>query len=178
MNRVNIFRLTAIALLSLASLFSISTLAQQSNLSNMLPTNSNLLFIQVANSGELIPNNEEPNTYRLVLKQVDPFTSYFTDRPNRSTGLVSTNQFVDIWNSETDISKSPPNVAIETSNIQNGTKINRVLVLTNPTYDADKQEVTYTAKILGKKPTPMKRLSIGYTVLFIDDFNWNGNKFG
>lgn len=141
-----------------------------------LPNDAQVLFVQVAKSGALVAKQNQPNTYSLVLKAVEPFTSYFTDRPNRVTGLLATNNFVSIWQSENDIRKIPPNVAMETSNLKNGNHVNQVLVLSDPVYDAKNHLITYTAKSLnGSQLQPM---NLGYTVLFIDNFHWHGNKFG
>jgi|688.fasta_scaffold582406_1 hypothetical protein len=144
---------------------------------NTLPSNTNLLFIQVAKNGELVPTDAKTYTYKLILKNVEPFTSYFTDRPNRTTGMLHTRDFTNLWSSQ-DIKTNPPNVAIESSDIKNGTHINRVLVLSNPVYDVTKQEITYTATILGKTPKPNEKISLGYTVLFFDDVHWGGGTFG
>ncbi len=140
-----------------------------------LPKNCQVLFVQVAKQAELAPNPNQPNSYNLILKSVEPFTSYFTDRPNRFTGLLSTANFVSFWQNEVDIQKTPPNVALETSNVKNGQRINQVLELSNPIYDAKKHVITYTAKSL---EGPLQPMNLGYTVLFIDDMTWHGNKFG
>lgn len=140
-----------------------------------LPKNCQVLFVQVAKHAELAPNPNQPDSYNLILKSVEPYTSYFTDRPNRFTGLLSTANFVSFWQNEVDIQKTPPNVAVETSNLKNGQRINQVLVLSNPIYDAKKHVITYAAKSL---EGPLQPMNFGYTVLFIDDMVWHGNKFG
>lgn len=140
-----------------------------------LPKNCQVLFVQVAKQAELAPSPNQPNSYNLVLKSVEPYTSYFTDRPNRFTGLLSTANFVSFWQNEVDIQQTPPNVAIETSNLKNGQRINQVLELSNPVYDAKKHSIIYTAKSL---EGPLQPMNLGYTVLFIDDMVWHGNKFG
>ncbi|MBA2654778.1 MAG: hypothetical protein H0U71_06900 [Gammaproteobacteria bacterium] len=174
MKRKNIYVVATGLFFLISSFLSLSAFAQKPITS--LKENTQVLFIQVANAGELVPNKNEAGSYRLTLKNVDPFTSYFTDRPNRVTGIVPTQEFVSMWQNR-DIQSSPPNVAIETSDLKNGHKINRVFVLSNPVYDAQKQEITYSAKSLSKERTH-KPISMGYTVLFIDDFHWHGNKFG
>lgn len=148
----------------------------QSNQLPNLPPDCQVLFVQVAKSAQLAPSKTQPGTYNLTLKTVEPFTSYFTDRPNRLTGLLTTNTFVNIWQSALDIRKNPPNVAMETSNTRNGQRINQVLELSNPSYDAKNHQITYVAKSLNN--AALQPMTMGYTVLFIDDFHWHGDKIG
>lgn len=172
-----IFQLAFCFSLSFLLAYSLPTVAAKNVISNILPTNSRVVFIQIANSGTLIPTGTDPTAYKLVLNQVSPFTTYFTDRPNRISGLLPTNQFVDLWHTQ-DIVSTPPNVALETRDSKNGQRINKVLVLSNPIYDSKNQQIYYNAKVLDKNINRMNSMMLGYTVLFIDDFNWGGNKFG
>lgn len=171
-------KIYVVLLSSIFALVSLPVFAQKDVISNIMPaSNTSVLFIQIANQGQFIPKPGQYNTYTLKLKKVDPFTSYFTDRPKRITGILPTNQFVNLWHTK-DIKTTPPNVALETSNIQNGKRINRILVLSDPIYDVKGQEINYTAKILDKNAAPLGNIVLGYTVLFIDDFNWGGNQIG
>lgn len=159
----------------LLSIFGLLLSATSQAAAQALPKKCQVLFVQVAKSGELKADPQQPNTYCLTLKTVEPFTSYFTDRPNRLTGLMPTSNFVAIWQNG-DIKRTPPNVAMETSNLKNGQRVNQVLELSNPIYDAQNHQISYTAKALNN--TTVQTMSLGYTVLFIDDFHWHGNKFG
>lgn len=152
------------------------------NASLSIPKDAQLLFIQVAKSGEIktIPN--QPNSYEITLKQVDPYTSYFTESPNRITGLMPTKQFFKIWQTQTaKAGTEQPNVAIETSDAKTGQRINQIFALTNPVINPKTNSIKYQAKLLANHsntnavPTDTK---LGYTVLFIDDFHWHGNIFG
>lgn len=144
--------------------------------------NSSLLFVQIAKSASLTPISKEANTYKLTLKNVEPFTSYFTDRPDRHTGLIRTHQFIKHWNHQKDYAQTPPNVAIESSILKSREHFNKIFELSNPIYDAKNNTVTYQAKLLDKsllnKNTSSTPIMLGYVVLFIDDFHWDGNKFG
>lgn len=179
MKRKNIYSATIVLFLAFISSFSLQASGKSARtvISNISPNNGDVLFIQVANSGQLMPSPGASNTYKLTLDNVDPFTSYFTDRPKRVTGILPTSQFVSLWHTQ-DIQTTPPNVALETLDTKNGKRINRVLVLSNPIYDAKKQQINYTAKILDRNAAPLGNVAMGYTVLFIDDFNWGGGKFG
>lgn len=173
---IKIIKNSTLALLAAMILLSTTTYAQKS-LPQPLPNALDVLFIQVANSGQLIPQQNQPNTYTLILKEVDRFTSYFADRPSRVTGLIPTQDFITCWQQQRDIQQTPPNVAIETTD-KDGNRINRVFVLSHPIYDKKHRQMTYTAKLTDNHGVAIEKTSLGYTVLFIDDFNWNGNKFG
>lgn len=163
----------ALALSVFAS--SILSLTAQAN-------NAHLLFVQISKSAEITPSKDDPKSYTLTLKQVEPYTSYFTDRPSRRTGLIQTTKFINAWQQQ-DIQKSPPNVALETMDVSNGGRINHVFELSSPVYNNKTHQLTYNAKLLSSKPgqqqsLPSHNIKTGYTVLFIDDFNWNGSIFG
>lgn len=175
MKRTKLFKSAFTVMVILTNFLCFAAYGQKSNAAN-LPADCQVLFVQVAKNAQLAPSKTQPGTYNLTLKAVEPFTSYFTDRPNRVTGLLTTNNFVGIWQSEVDIRKNPPNVAMETSNTKNGQRITQVLELSNPVYDAKNHQITYVAKSLNN--TAMQPMTLGYTVLFIDDFHWHGNKFG
>lgn len=132
-----------------------------------------LLFVQGAKYATLTPKNNKLGTYELKLTQVEPFVSYFTDAPQRATGQMLANEFYRNWKK----AEVKPNVAMQSIDTATKMQINRIFTLTTPVYDAKTHTVTYQATLLGEQGLPKATLQLGYTELFIDDFEWDGNKF-
>ena len=133
------------------------------------------MFVQAAQSGEFKPIEGKKDTYLLTLNNVNPATTYFSDRPQRIVGNADMVKFLKgLGFSE----KNPPNAAIQ---LLNGDKDQETIVveLYNPKYDATKKTLQYELKILeeGKKGLAVfneakdKTLPahFGDVSLFIDD---------
>lgn len=179
MNKIVIFKYVFACLLSFYNAFSFAATDAVNSAAPSIPKNAQLLFIQSAKSGEIKAVKDEKDTYVLTLHQVDPHISYFTETPNRITGFIPSKQFFKVWQSQNN-SDNKPNVAIETSDVKNGARIHEIFELTNPVVDTKTNTIKYRAKVLnGKEPSKLSdSTKLGYTVLFIDDFNWGGNIFG
>ena len=92
----------------------------------------------------------DAGTGTLALTGVSPTTLFFTDRPNRVAGNMTTASFVPFWSKGKDsFSKDPPNADI--SILENG-KLQQVVVeLKSPALKGD--TLTYNATIIaGKMP--------------------------
>ena len=97
----------------------------------------------------------------LTLQGVSPSTVFFSDRPNRLTGLVSTGQFADLWNSpDGPFASNPPNAAVSVlGNIKDAPAI---VELTSA--EMDGVQLKYGVKVLsGKLPE-----SADNVALFVD----------
>lgn len=140
--------------------------------------NANYLFIQGAKSAELQPADATTGTYTLTLTGVRPYVTYFSDRPNRISGLLKTEKFMGEWTKDGKSSflKDAPNVGLEGTKMHGiiGTEDKSViLVLSNPTYDSKKDTATYTAKLLenGKAIMSNKPIKLKNVELFFDSLN-------
>ncbi|MGQ3891924.1 hypothetical protein [Legionella sp. CNM-4043-24] len=135
----------------------------------------NLLFVQISKTGSLTPVEGQPGQYILKLKGVDEYVQYFSDRPNRITGLYPTAKFIHQWEEgkkASSFNKMPPNAAmsaIELHLLKNKV-VNTVVQLSEPSYNAQKRSLTYKVTILpgAKNQVPMKHLQ--HVALFIDSF--------
>jgi hypothetical protein len=128
------------------------------------------LFVQVADSGTLVPKEGAPGHYLLTLEGISPQTVYFSDHPVRDIGHVSTDSFLKGLGFS---DKNPPNGAIEAGE-------NTIVVeLRRPVYNIAKSTLQYDVSILpdakgglafyaarrtGKLPKEFSTVS-----LFIDD---------
>jgi hypothetical protein len=140
----------ALALLGLADS---PALAQPAPRAAQPPAKVELLFVQNAASGTF-------DGKTLTLKGVGP-TLFFSDRPERITGHLSTSDFVGHWTKGADnFASNPPNATLSVFGAKEASSI--VVVLTNP--KLDRNTLSYTVKVLeGKLPASFKESS-----LFID----------
>ncbi len=112
------------------------------------------LFVQTA-------HNMSYDDGRLTLHTLAPTTLFFSDRPDRVTGHVTSKEFVDAWDKGDDsFAKVPPNAVLS---IFHPDMVSDVVVeLMEPTLDGS--QLTYSIKILdGEMPT-----TGGASALFID----------
>lgn len=97
----------------------------------------------------------------LTLNGVAPTTLYFSDRPNRITGHIPTEEFLDSWGEgEDSFASDPPNAVLSIFSEDEVNDI--VVVLKDPRLDGD--QMRYQVEILdGEMPA-----SGGANSLFID----------
>lgn len=135
------------------------------------------LFIQSASKAVIEQVPSHPDQYQLILTQIQPFVSYFSDRPNRITGIIPVNQFLDIWkNGNNSFSKVPPNVGVSGSKIHgffNKTATSFVLELSHPRYDLKNKSLSYDVKFLSSnKPSDLSStIILQNATLFFDDMS-------
>ena len=117
---------------------------------------ADFLFVQTATGMAF-----DANRNRLTLNGVSPVTLFFTDRPERIAGNMSTEAFVPFWSEGTDSFLSdPPNADL--SIIENGELRETVVELRDPVLEDD--SLHYTVRIIeGDMPVLGEQVS-----LFID----------
>jgi hypothetical protein len=98
---------------------------------------------------------------QLTLNGIAPTTLYFSDRPNRITGHISTDEFFDTWGDGDDsFASDPPNAVLSIFSEEEVNDV--VVVLKDPALDGD--QMSYQVEILdGEMPA-----SGGPSSLFID----------
>ena len=178
----NTKRITTNVLLAI-TLFTVSSLALASTQAEA-PKSKNIAaqFVQTAKSATIVSIAEVKGEYKITLTNVDPYVSFFSDRPERVTGMLPLVEFIKDWNSDTKNSmrRDPPNVAIEGMQTS-GEPIQLLGVLSQPKYEQAVGKMTYRFKLLSTpaKPIPSK-IDLAYTVIFIDDMmiHWGTGPFG
>lgn len=136
--------------------------------------NVSYLFIQLARSGTLQPTAQK-GVYKLTLYDVMPYVTYFSSRPNRITGLMPTEKFLKEWQNKTNgFTNDAPNVGVEGVKIHHIIEkqdVSSVLVLSNPSYNTKKAQLTYTAKFLSadSADAPQGPIKLENVALFIDN---------
>jgi hypothetical protein len=98
---------------------------------------------------------------RLTLKKVGPTTIFFTDRPQRTAGHMTTKDFVDDWGvGENSFADNPPNASL--SIFGQDEIIDIVVTLKNPRFEGD--NLIYDIAVLEEDVGPIS----GESSLFID----------
>ena len=101
----------------------------------------------------------------LTLRGVTPSTLYFSDRPQRVVGHMTTADFVDLWGEgENSFESDPPNAVLSFLLPGDGVPEDAVVVIKKPHLDDGR--LTYVIDVLdGKVPA-----EAGPVTLFIDPF--------
>lgn len=125
-----------------------------------------LLFVQAAGSGNLTPSDQG---YTLSFGHDSGQTIFFSDRPERLTGLLPTSELVAQWPFQ---DESPPNAALAISNGEDVSAQVFIGVLSNPTWDPATGTLSYGFWVLADDipaatPAPVPE-SFGSATLFID----------
>ena len=125
------------------------------NIAHAESKNNEFLFVQSS-------KNISFKNGSLILHNVAPVTTFFSDRPERITGGLRNISFLKYWGEGWNNFKSdPPNASLSVFT-QDGQPMQAVIVLSNPQIDGDK--LHYDVRVLeGTIPEEG-----GETVLFID----------
>jgi len=101
----------------------------------------------------------------LTLKEVTPSTLYFSDRPKRIVGHLTTVDFVDLWaEGDNSFEEDPPNAVLAFLEPGDDAPEDAVVVIQQPRLENG--ELSYSIRILeGTVPT-----QAGPVTLFIDPF--------
>lgn len=112
-------------------------------------------------------------TFTIVLQDVAPYVAYVSDRPNRKTGTMPIQEFLQFWkqNGSRSFKSDPPNAYFNA--IEMGTSASEgikdfSIELTNPQYDSQTKTLRYTALPLAGAKIPSAGI-LNYITLFIDD---------
>jgi hypothetical protein len=102
---------------------------------------------------------------RVTLHGLSPATLYFSDRPQRVVGHLTTKQFIEEWDlGENSFAADPPNAVISFVEDGDQTPEDAIVVLKDPVLTGD--SVTYTIEMLeGSLPAKGELVSV-----FIDPF--------
>ncbi len=155
-----------------ATLLSSSAFAEKSV--NIDAKGVSLLFVQVADAGTLKPIEGKSGYYQLDLKGVKDYIGYFSDRPQRISGLYPTSKFILRWHDGTkpgSFNQEPPNVVLNaiTDGVFSKKMIHLPLQMSNPVYDAKTATLSYTVQLLPGTVTHVSSEQMHDITLFIDN---------
>jgi len=117
------------------------------------PNVVNLMFILTAKTAILKANR--PGLYTLTFIGINPYLTYYTNRPNRTQGLATIGNFMKAWNvGQNNFQTNPPNALITATKINNLENINQqfyIFTLTSPKYSQQQNAIQFVAKPLSQK---------------------------
>lgn len=116
----------------------------------------NVSYVQSSAYSEVRPVDMKKGVYQLVINDVSPYVSYFSDRPNRIVGQLPMSAFLKQWGQgEHSFSLDAPNgilSGVQRTATGKHVPMNVVMVLSQPVYQASKQTMTYQVQILKDAP--------------------------
>jgi microcystin-dependent protein len=124
-----------------------------------LPPDQLLLFALQGESGTLMPTPAAHGRFVLTLRDVPSQLLWFTDRPVRSGGSISTANFVRAWRA-LGFGKQPPNAVIA---LRHGAQHANALAveLGRPAYNARTRQLTVRVRALRKADSDLARIGRG-----------------
>jgi hypothetical protein len=142
-------RRRALAAAALASVGGAALVAQNAAAQDATPSpvggeEVSYLFVQSGfTSGILDQATEGIQSWMLTLQGAPEQTVFFSERPTRIAGAISTERFLETLDFSPD---DPPNAALVIGMDEGATVV--ILELTDPVYDPDAATLTYITKIL------------------------------
>lgn len=131
------------------------------------------LFVLSAEKGRITATADQ---YYLLLKQVDPHTLWFTDRPMRKAGFLETKKFIANWSNA--FGGDSPNAGLvhaEISVDSNGQHVPLAIELISPVLDSVNGDIRFQILLLNtsadnqsKNSIALKAQSFSQVHLFID----------
>ncbi|MGD9152978.1 MAG: hypothetical protein PVG30_04905 [Gammaproteobacteria bacterium] len=116
-------------------------------------TGINLLFILTAKTAILKANRS--GLYTLTFIGVNPYLTYYTNRPNRTQGLAAVENFMKAWNvGPNSFQTNPPNAVItaaKINNLENSDQQFYLFTLTSPKYNQQQGAIQFVAQSLSQK---------------------------
>ncbi len=175
MNTTPIKTLVTILLLASLALPCAPLSAGERNQPNAAKKQNTQDFLFVQSAQKAIIKRNEDKTYTLTLKQVAPYITYFSNRPERIVKSMPLTDFLELWQArgEQGFKGNPPNVAVNGVQIKvfsPNEQLSFVVELSDPHYNQRTKTLTYTAKLLPHSPNPLPTDELLHDItLFIDD---------
>jgi hypothetical protein len=138
------------------------------------------LFVQGFGAGALEPIAGQAGDFQLMLDGGVSRTLYFSDRPERITGVIPTAEYLEALTASED---DPPNAALVTEVVTgagDATEAVWIVTLLGGVYDAEARQLRYDARIIEPEDSrfamtsaeaPAGAVALGAGHLFIDDLN-------
>lgn len=132
-------------------------------------TDENVLFFQSARQGSITQLSK--NNYILSIKNSPEYVTYFSNRPVRTSGVITTQNFLSLWKNpkiKNNFIDNPPNAAVVLVS-ENGKRQNFIAMILNPGYIEGK--LSYQISVQDKKTLTTGNLK--HITLFFDNIHWN-----
>lgn len=131
------------------------------------------IFMQSAKEATIEQVKDQPNVYKMTLKQIYPQVTYVSDRPARNTGTITHEKFIEEWNSKypESLSNDAPNAFLNglEANKASDKTVSLAIQLSQPILDSKNRSITYLVKPLDPKDTKFTTTTLRDVTLLIDD---------
>lgn len=139
---------------------------------NIQTPSFNLFFLQTASAGILKKVSDDSNQFYLTLYGVNPYITYFSERPERIDGLVPFQNFINAWPvGANNYNVNPPNAIITASKINSTDNKGGqyyLVTLSEPLFDIQKMTARYTVTPIGSQKILISETKLDYVTVFID----------
>ena len=147
-----------------------TTNAKTANNQQKTPDLVNLLFVLTAKNAVI--KATKTGSYTLTFFGVNPFITFFTNRPNRNPGLAPVANFIKAWDVGSNNFKSnPPNAlitAVKINNLENSNQQFYLFTLTSPRYNIKQEAMQFTAQPLAQQKIIFKDIRFDNVTMVID----------
>lgn len=130
-----------------------------------------LQFVQTASAGILKRTSTNSNQYYLTLYRINPYISYFSERPEHINGVVPFENFINAWPvGENNYNDNPPNAVITAAKINNENNISSqyfLVSLSQPSFDSKTMSAQYLVTPIGSQRILINEIKLDYVTLFI-----------
>ncbi|MFL5847027.1 MAG: tail fiber protein [Solirubrobacteraceae bacterium] len=122
-----------------------------------LPTGQSLLFAMESQSGTFTPVTGQTGRYRMVLHGLARRTTWFSDRPQRDAGRITTGSLLGSWRA-LGFAKQPPNAAVVLDDGRTA-QDTVALELRLVGYDGPRHTARFAVRVLGGLGNGLSRLN-------------------
>ncbi len=168
LNKAFLKKTTVFLMSSVCCLISITALAEKTGNTNKL---AKYLFVESAHSAEIIKDKDKPvGNYIIILKSVDPWVIYFSDRPKRDMGFMPVEDFLTKMTTEGEKFEPKGLNAAVVSLDDKHKVVSYVFTLHHPQYDGKNASISFTAQTVpGKTLTIIpSEVELSHVAVFID----------
>lgn len=129
-----------------------------------------LMFFQHAAMGTIRTLPHQSKCYQMTLIGLDHHVIYFSEAPNRVSGDLAIDHFLETWAHDSKKGSLQPNAILHAHNAKNQQEVNDIAILTHPVFNAKDNSIQYTACPM-KPNTMVKQMALQDLSLFIDPFH-------
>jgi hypothetical protein len=131
----------------------------------------NPIFIQTAKSA-VLKKLSTHGYYTLMLYNVNPYSTYYVERPERESGIIPVGEFIKTWDTgKNSFQQNNPNAFLTAAFIDGvSNKDSKFYLLTcsTPQYDLKNNTLIYVVKPLPRHTLIFEYIKLDYVTLIID----------
>ena len=131
----------------------------------------NLMFVQTAKAA-ILKKLGSRGYYTLTLYGVNPYSTFYSERPKRISGITAIGDFVKAWNvGENNFHMNNPNALLTSAlidGVANKSSTFYLIKCSTPKYSVQKSILSYVVKPLPKHELMFEHIKLDYVTLMLD----------